>query len=95
MAPWLLAAAYEACERWQHIWADMAYRGQRLRNWVEQECGWTLEIVQRPPALGLVSRGCRAPTDAGLYRVAAAVGGGGWSPIIPLSRPIPPVRCLA
>ena len=52
MAPWLLAAAYEACERLQHIWADMAYRGQRLRAWVEQECGWTLDIVQRPSRWG-------------------------------------------
>ena len=24
IAPWLLAAAYETCERLQHIWADMA-----------------------------------------------------------------------
>jgi transposase len=48
MAPWLLAAAYETCERLRHVWADMAYRGQRLRAWVEDECGWTLEIVERP-----------------------------------------------
>src|SRR5688500_5748672 len=26
VAPWLLAAAYEACDRLQCIWADMAYR---------------------------------------------------------------------
>jgi hypothetical protein len=31
MAPWLLAIAHATFERWQHIWADMAYRGQRLR----------------------------------------------------------------
>jgi putative transposase len=52
MAPWLLAAAYAACERLRHIWADMAYRGQRLRAWVEDECGWTLEIVERPRRWG-------------------------------------------
>jgi putative transposase len=51
-APWLLAAACEACERLQYIWADMAYRGQRLRTWVEEECGWTLEIVVRPRRWG-------------------------------------------
>jgi putative transposase len=51
-APWLLAAAYEACERLQHLWADMASRGQRLRAWVDQECGWTLDIVQRPSRWG-------------------------------------------
>jgi putative transposase len=52
MEPWLLAAAYEACNRLQQIWADMAYRGQRLRAWVEGECGWTLEIAERPRRWG-------------------------------------------
>jgi putative transposase len=49
MAPWLFTAADAACERLQHIWADMAYRGQRLRAWVAEACGWTLEIVKPPP----------------------------------------------
>jgi transposase len=48
MAPWRLAAAYAAIDRLQHIWADMASRGQRLRTWIEEACGWTLEIVERP-----------------------------------------------
>jgi transposase len=52
MAPWLLAAVSESGERLQHIWADMAYRGQRLRPWVEEECGWPLDIVQRPRRWG-------------------------------------------
>jgi putative transposase len=52
MAPWLLAAVYGICTRLQHIWADMAYRGQRLRTWVEEECGWTLEVVERPRRWG-------------------------------------------
>jgi putative transposase len=30
----------------------MAYRGQRLRTWVEDECGWTLDIVERPRRWG-------------------------------------------
>ncbi len=52
MAPWLLAAAYEAFDRLQHLWADMASRGQRLRTWVAEACGWTLEIVARPRRWG-------------------------------------------
>jgi transposase len=52
MAPWLLAAAYEACDRRRYIWADMASRGQQLRTWVAEECGWVLEIVQRPRRWG-------------------------------------------
>jgi transposase len=57
MAPWVLAAADEVCEQLQHIWAAMAYRGQRLRTWVEEACGWTLEIVERPRRWG------RYPSD--------------------------------
>jgi putative transposase len=60
-APWLFAAAYETCERLQHVWADMAYRGQRLRAWVEDECGWTLEIVERPPRWGWYPLGVEPP----------------------------------
>jgi putative transposase len=52
MAPWLLATADAAVERLPHIWADMAYLGQRLRAWVEGECGWTLESVERPRRWG-------------------------------------------
>jgi putative transposase len=61
MAPWLLAAAYEICERLQHIWADMAYRGQRLRTWVEDECGGILEIVERPRRWGWYPIGVEPP----------------------------------
>jgi hypothetical protein len=52
MAPWLLAAAYEICGLWPHTWADMAYRGQRLRTWMEDACSWILEIVERPRRWG-------------------------------------------
>jgi transposase len=52
MAPWLFAAAYAAVERWPHIGADMADRGQQLRTWGTQECGWLLEIVERPRRWG-------------------------------------------
>jgi putative transposase len=61
MAPWLFAAAYETGERLRHVWADVAYRGQRLRTWVEQECGWTLEVVERPPRWGWYPIGVEPP----------------------------------
>ena len=32
MAPWLFAAAYMAFDRLQHIWADMAYRGNMKKR---------------------------------------------------------------
>jgi putative transposase len=55
MAPGLFAAAYAACERLQHIWADMASRGQRLHAWVAGACGWALEIVKPSPRRVLVA----------------------------------------
>jgi putative transposase len=61
MAPWLLAAAYEACERLRHVWADMASRGPRLRTWVEQACGWPLEIAERPRRWGWYPVGVEPP----------------------------------
>jgi transposase len=47
-----LAAADEAVDRWHHIWAARADRGQRLRTWVEDARGWTLAIVERPRRWG-------------------------------------------
>ena len=52
LAPWLLAAADEALDRRQCLWADMASRGQQLRTWVAEECGWRLELVERPRRWG-------------------------------------------
>jgi putative transposase len=48
----VLGAVYALCERLQLIWADMGYRGERLKAWVEQECEWQMEIVQRPRKWG-------------------------------------------
>ena len=76
MAPWLFAAAYAVFDRLQHIWADMAYRGQQLCTWVAEECGWRLAIVERPRRWGWYPVGGRAPAGAGLYGVAKALGGG-------------------
>ena len=33
-------------ERLERLWADGGYAGQ-LVEWVQQRCGWTLEIVKR------------------------------------------------
>jgi transposase len=48
----VLGAAYALCDRLQLTWADLGYRGERLRTWVEQECEWKMEIVQRPRKWG-------------------------------------------
>lgn len=43
---------YRIPQRLELIWADMGYRGERLRQWIEK-CGkWKLEIVKRPRRWG-------------------------------------------
>ncbi|MER7395276.1 hypothetical protein ABT381_07145 [Streptomyces sp. NPDC000151] len=33
--------------RLRHLWADQGYRGQDVLNWVQEETGITVQIVQR------------------------------------------------
>ena len=30
------------------IWVDSSYRGQKLAQWLQQNCGWVLDVVKRP-----------------------------------------------
>ena len=48
----VLAAIIGICHRLKLIWADMGYRGEDLKNWIEQVCQWKLEIVKRPRRWG-------------------------------------------
>jgi putative transposase len=48
----VLAAAKAVCDRVKLGWADMGYRGNQLKQWVEQECKWELDIVKRPSKWG-------------------------------------------
>jgi putative transposase len=48
----VLAAAKVVSERLELIWADMGYRGQGLKEWIEKECKWQLDIVKRPSKWG-------------------------------------------
>jgi putative transposase len=42
----LCQVARPVCPRLELIWADAAYRGA-LVEWVQDQCGWQLEIVTR------------------------------------------------
>ena len=44
----VLAACRDRYPRLAHIWADGSYRGQ-LVEWVKDEHGWALEIVEKLP----------------------------------------------
>lgn len=48
----VLGAAYAVCNRLQLIWADMGYRGEKFKAWIEQELEWKMEIVKRPSKWG-------------------------------------------
>ena len=46
--PLLLEGAAEQFPRLEHVWVDQGYTGTG-KAWIEQEPGWTVEIVQHPP----------------------------------------------
>ena len=48
----VLAATKAVYDRMKLVWADMGYRGQQLKQWIEQECKWELDIVKRPSKWG-------------------------------------------
>jgi putative transposase len=39
--------------RLHHLWADQAYTG-KLLEWIEQELGWSVEVVERSPRSGFI-----------------------------------------
>jgi hypothetical protein len=44
----VLSAAKALCTRMKLVWADIGYRGPNLKEWIERECKWQLDIVKRP-----------------------------------------------
>jgi putative transposase len=59
----LLEPLQGAVARLKHLWRDAGYTGQgKGKDWVEQELGWTADIVRHPPK----PRGVWAPADAGI-----------------------------
>jgi putative transposase len=39
--------------RLQHLWTDQAYTGPLL-DWIKQELGWSVEVVERSPRRGFI-----------------------------------------
>ena len=39
--------------RLHHLWTDQAYTG-KLLEWIEQELGWSVEVVERSPRRGFI-----------------------------------------
>jgi putative transposase len=49
----VLAGLEQRFPRLQHLWADQAYTG-KLLEWIEQELGWSVEVVERSPRRGFI-----------------------------------------
>jgi putative transposase len=46
--PLLLGGAVEQFPRLEHVWVDQGYTGTG-KAWIEQELGWSVEVVRHPP----------------------------------------------
>ena len=57
-------AVKEISSRLQKIWADMGYRGERLRQWILATTDWELEIVQKPRRWGWYPEDVEPPMPA-------------------------------
>jgi len=49
----VLAGLQRRFPRLRHLWADQAYTGPIL-DWIKQQVGWTVEVVERSPRRGFV-----------------------------------------
>lgn len=48
----IFSAVKKVSGRLKKIWADMGYRGEKLRQWILANTDWELEIVQKPRRWG-------------------------------------------
>ena len=64
-------AARQAGRGWfgrlRHVWVDAGYNAKDWVAWVAASLGWTVVVVRKPRALGLVPRRAQARGDAGLH----------------------------
>jgi hypothetical protein len=49
----VLAGLPRRFPRLRHLWADQAYTGPIL-DWIQEQVGWTVEVVERSPRRGFV-----------------------------------------
>jgi putative transposase len=65
-AKFVLAGLQPHFPRLRHLWADQAYTGTIL-DWIHEELGWTVEVVERSPRRGFV-----VTADGEFHQVALA-----------------------
>ena len=57
----LLKGPREDMSRMQLMWVDQGYSGRPFREWVLDECGWQVEVVEKPPKRFWVPAGTEPP----------------------------------
>lgn len=66
--PLLLEGAAQQFPRLEHVWADQGYTGTG-RAWIEQELGWSVEVVQHPRTWERGFLGVMDPSAPGGFRL--------------------------
>ncbi len=49
----VLGGLQQRFPRLRHLWTDQGYTG-KLLEWIEQELGWSVEVVERSPRRGFI-----------------------------------------
>ena len=66
--PLLLEGAAQQFPRVEHVWVDQGYTGTG-RAWIEQELGWSVEVVQHPRSWERGFLGVMDPAAPGGFRL--------------------------
>jgi putative transposase len=66
--PLLLEGAAQQFPRLEHVWVDQGYTGTG-RAWIEQELGWSVEVVQHPRTWERGFLGVLDPSAPGGFRL--------------------------
>jgi putative transposase len=80
--PLLLAGIREQFPRLAHVWLDQGYTGSG-RQWIEEQLGWTVEIVQHPRTWERGFRGVMDPETGFRLEYITIKGKTGFQGVLP------------
>jgi putative transposase len=80
--PLLLAGIATLFPRLQHVWLDQGYTGSG-RHWIEEQLGWSVEIVQHPRSWERGFRGVMDPTTGFRLEYVTIKGKRGFQGVLP------------
>jgi putative transposase len=80
--PLLLGGIAEQFPRLEHVWLDQGYTGSG-RQWIEQQLGWSVEIVQHPRTWERGFRGVMDPVTGFRLEYITIKGKKGFQGVLP------------